>query len=79
MAINDKSDWQVEKTKKKQQQPNKDIADPVQLLGKLIFQGMNSIMNNIMKNEKQRGKTKSCDSKMTNFSLFFINNGATFK
>ena len=37
MPANDKSDWQIEKNKQKQQQPNVDIADHIQLLGKLDF------------------------------------------
>ena len=37
MPTNDKSNWQVEKINKKQQQPNVDIADHVQFLGKLDF------------------------------------------
>ena len=40
MAANDKSDWQIIKVNKKQQQPNVDIAVHVQLLGKLDFQGI---------------------------------------
>ena len=44
MPANNKSDWQIEKNK----QPNVDIADHVQHLGKLDFQGINVIQSQII-------------------------------